>query len=181
MERISNHTITEEEIREGCQKNDRKYQKIFYQKYASKMYAVSLSYAKNTNDAQSILEEGFVNAFEKLVSNIEKGSLEIWIKNIIRNTAIDFYKTKINFDLSSKKLNNKLVEDSAFDKISESNIIKAVNKLPIESKIIFNLFKLEKYSHIKIADKLKITPKTSRFQYLNACNILKRELEILNG
>jgi DNA-directed RNA polymerase specialized sigma24 family protein len=72
----SNQMIPDTDLISGCISGDRRMQKALYDKYAGKMYAVCLRYMGNADDAQDILQEGFVKIFKNLERFRGEGSFE---------------------------------------------------------------------------------------------------------
>jgi RNA polymerase sigma-70 factor (ECF subfamily) len=90
----SNLNISEIDLIKGCLENDRRMQEELYNRFAAKMYGVCLRYASNSDDAQDILQDGFVKVFRKLDSFRREGSFEGWIRRIFVNTAIEHFRRK---------------------------------------------------------------------------------------
>ena len=95
MSESSNHTISESDLIEGCIRGERKMQHELYQRFASKMYGVCLRYAGSAEEAEDVLQEGFIKVFNKIGSFRGDGSFEGWIRRIFVNTAIEHYRKKI--------------------------------------------------------------------------------------
>jgi RNA polymerase sigma factor (sigma-70 family) len=125
---------TEEEILAGCLAENRHFQEILYRKYADKMYNVSLTYAEDDDEACDILQEGFIKVFRKI--NTFKGDcpIEAWIRRIIINTAIEFFrKRKREFEvLESYEYSQTGKIDDLLSRINAKEIIKMVNQLPAD-------------------------------------------------
>ena len=86
--------LTERELVEGCQREDRRAQEILYGRFARRMYAVCLRYARHELEAQDLMQEGFIRVFEKLPSFRMEGSLEGWVRRIMVHTSINHYRKK---------------------------------------------------------------------------------------
>ena len=69
-------------------------QEELYQRFSPKMYAVCLRYANNSEDAQDLLQEGFIKIFRNLHRFRAEGSFEGWIRRVFVNTAIEHYRKK---------------------------------------------------------------------------------------
>src|SRR5215213_4443089 len=87
--------IPESDLIEGCVQGDRKLQYNLYERFAPKMFGVCLRYAGNAEEAEDILQEGFIKVFKKIGSFRREGSFEGWIRRIFVNTAIEHYRKKI--------------------------------------------------------------------------------------
>jgi RNA polymerase sigma-70 factor (ECF subfamily) len=72
----SNHNITESDLIQGCIIGERRMQEELYNRFSSKMYAVCLRYAGNGEDAQDILQDGFVKIYKNLSRFRGEGSFE---------------------------------------------------------------------------------------------------------
>ena len=187
--------LSEEILVKECLKFNRLAQKELYDRYAPKMRAVCYRYAKDSDEAQDILQEGFIKVYSKLGQFGGTGTLDGWIKRIIINTAID------SFNKSKKKQGIELPEDLAeeneeespeIDKadfndifgyelllkaeIKQEEILKLVVQLPEHFRIPFNLFFIENYSHKEISDFLKIDETTSRTRVNRAKKLLQKSL-----
>jgi RNA polymerase sigma factor (sigma-70 family) len=175
--------LTDEDLVKGCARNDRKVQELLYKKYSKTMYQVCLSYAKDRDAAQDILQEGFIKVFDKIGSFNNEGSLEGWIRRIISNTAVDHYRKKstlnkfIEFDPTpSDKTGGNNISDS----MHAEEILEQVRKLPDGAQVIFNLYAVEGFSHKEISEKLQISEGTSKSQVNRARMLLQRLLNDLS-
>lgn len=154
-------------------------QKLLYDTYASKMYAVCLRYAGNENDANDILQESFIKVYKNLPKFRAEGSFEGWIRRIFINTSIEHYRKKVkSYNISEAHENT--VEDTnldALDLLAAKDIMKLVHELPPGYKSVFNLHVVEGYSHKDIAGMLGITEGTSKSQLARAKGALKKLME----
>jgi len=173
----------DDELIEGCLRKDRKYQEMLYKRFAPKMYAICLSYTNDRDSAQDILQEGFIKVFENIKTYNSEGSLEGWVRRIVTNTAIDFYRHNqrvLKLIQAEKENTDNEVSESVFSKIGFDEILIAVRKLPEGARIVFNLYALEGFTHQEIADKLNISVGTSKSQYSRAKSLLQKSLEDMN-
>ena len=172
--------MTEEQIIEGCINGDARAQKHLYEKYVNKMMGVCLRYSKDYEEAQDVLQDGFVKVFEKLKSYKGAGSLEGWVRRIFVNTAIDNHrKTKQqrqNIDLDSVDYQISS-EGWIIERLSANDLLKIVQILPDGYRMVFNLYAIEGYSHKEIADQLDISVNTSKSQYSRAKSHLRKLIE----
>lgn len=179
MSILSNHNISEADLIQGCLKGDSKIQKELYNRFAPKMYAVCLRYANNAENAQDLLQEGFVKIFRNLNRFRGEGSFEGWIRRIFVNTSIEYYRKKTNvFSITERE--DLMVEDgglNALDKLAEKDIIKLVQELSPGYRTVFNLYTIEGFSHKEIGVMLGISEGTSKSQLARAKGILKKKVE----
>jgi RNA polymerase sigma-70 factor (ECF subfamily) len=161
---------------EGCKQNKRKYQELLYRKYAKKMYAICLSYAKDRAMAQDILQDGFVKVFRKIKTFKAEGSLEGWIRKIITNTALDYLRQKsreFEFLDMNQEVEEEKMDQGILEKINADGVMQIITQLPNGARAVFNLYAVEGYTHKEIAKKLNITEGTSKSQYKRARAKLK--------
>lgn len=171
----------EKELVEGCARGDKRCQKMLYDLYGKKMYGVSLRYCQNQDVAKDIVQDAFI----KILTNISRfrftGPLEAWIRRIVVNTAIQFYRDKmqvneVDLDHASHELKN----DFTFEKLSQDEILKMIQNLAPGYRTIFNMYIIEGYSHAEIAEQLGISESTSKSQLSRARVILQEAILKLN-
>ena len=172
--------MTDEELITGCIKEDESSQRELFRRYAGKMLGVCQRYARNSADAEDIVQEAFIKVFAKLHQFKSEGSFEGWIRRIVVNTALKKY-TVIRYDkeVSGYEItdrNESSMEASAYAHLNEKEILGMINQLPDGYRLIFNLYVIEGYQHEEIAQMLKIQPGTSRSQLVKARNMLKERI-----
>src|SRR5215210_8354065 len=113
MEYKSNYTISETDLIRECIAGSRNMQEELYRRFAPKMYAVCMRYANNADDAQDLLQEGFIKIFKNLDRFRAEGSFEGWIRRVFVNTSIEHYRRKVNLFSTTEK-EDTLIEDSSF-------------------------------------------------------------------
>jgi RNA polymerase sigma factor (sigma-70 family) len=171
----SNLNITDSDLIKGCLENDRRMQQELYNRFAPKMYGVCLRYTGNGDDAQDVLQDGFVKVFRKLDSFRSEGSFEGWIRRVFVNTAIEHFRRKHYMQPVTEREENTLESKTltALDGLSEKDILKLVQELAPGYRAVFNLYVVEGYAHKEIAEMLGITEGTSKSQLSRAKVILQ--------
>ncbi len=163
-----------------CVKGNARAQRELFDKFAGKMLSVCLRYAKNTEQAEDVLQDGFVKVFMKLSDFKKEGSLEGWIRRIMVNTALDQIRKEVKFkgDLDIEDVGYKL-ENNAFieEEMMAEDLMKLVRAMPDGYRVVFNMFAIEGYSHAEIAQTLGVTENTSKSQYSRARAYLRERLE----
>ncbi|HEX6334843.1 MAG TPA: sigma-70 family RNA polymerase sigma factor [Flavisolibacter sp.] len=175
MNNVSNQIFDESDLIDGCIRGDRRLQRELYQRFASKMYGVCLRYAGNTEEAEDILQEGFIKVFNKIGSFRKEGSFEGWIRRIFVNTAIEHYRKKIYLQPITEYEENTVEGKylSVLDSLAEKDIIQLVQQLSPGYRTVFNMYVVEGYTHKQIADALGISEGTSKSQLSRAKQILQ--------
>lgn len=154
-------------------------QEELYNRFSPKMYAVCLRYSNNTDDAQDLLQEGFIKIYRNLDRFRAEGSFEGWIRRVFVNTSIEHYRRKVNL-VSTSEREEAMIEDSswnALDKLAEKDIIELVQKLSPGYRAVFNMYVIEGYSHKEIGNLLKISEGTSKSQLARAKALLQKKVE----
>ena len=146
-----------------------------YKRFAPLMFGVCLRYAGNTQEAEDILQEGFIKVFSKLGSFRGEGSFEGWVRRIFVNTAIEHYRKKIQIQPITEYEENTIEGKylSALDDMAEKDIIHLVQQLSPGYRTVFNMYVIEGYTHKQIAEALGINEGTSKSQLSRARLILQ--------
>lgn len=175
MNGTSNQMISESDLIEGCLKGDRRMQYELYQRYAPKMYGVCLRYAANAEEAEDILQEGFIKVYRKMESYRGDGSFEGWIRRIFVNTAIEHFRKKTYLQPITEQEETTIEGKylSVMDNLAEKDIIQLVQQLSPGYRTVFNMYVVEGYTHKQIADTLGISEGTSKSQLSRAKLILQ--------
>ncbi|HEY0751343.1 MAG TPA: RNA polymerase sigma factor [Chitinophagaceae bacterium] len=175
MNGSSNQIISEADLIAGCLQGDRKLQHELYDRFAAKMFGVCLRYAGSTEEAEDILQEGFIKVFKKISSYRGDGSFEGWIRRIFVNTAIEHFRRKTYMQPITEREENTVEAKylSVLDNLAEKDIIRLVQQLSPGYRTIFNMYVVEGYTHKQIADALGISEGTSKSQLSRAKIILQ--------
>ncbi len=154
----------------ACMRQERWAQHKLYEEHYGKMMGVCMRYANNREDARDILHEGFIKVFKNLRSYKPGTSLSAWIRRIMVNTSIDFYRKSVRRrteDIEHAQYAPSS-DVSAVSQCSEREILEAVQQLSPVYRTVFNLYVIEGYPHKDIAAQLGITESTSRSNLLKA-------------
>ena len=170
-----NQYISESDLINGCIEGNRQMQEELYRRFSPKMYAVCLRYASNTEEAQDILQEGFIKVFRKLESFRGDGSFEGWVRRIFVNTAIEQFRRRRYLQPISEKEENTIEGKnvSALDGLAEKDILALIQQLSPGYRTVFNMYVIEGYSHKEIGEMLGISEGTSKSQLSRAKVILQ--------
>lgn len=164
----------------GCLKEKKVAQQMLYKHYAGLMYGICLRYTGNKADAEDVLQDGFVKIYLNISRFRNEGSFEGWMKRIMVNTALCFLrlKTKNQFITLEKEIPDIIEEDENIDYgIPPGELMNMIQALPHGSRMIFNLYVMEEYSHREISEMLGISEGTSKSQLSRARKILAFHIE----
>ncbi len=168
---------TDKELIEACLIGNPIAQKVLYDTYSSVLFGICIRYSKKEEEAQDILQDSFIKIFTKLDTYQYTGSFEGWLKRIVTNTSIEYYRKKINTEqVEEIGFNPYLAVDS--DKVLEvEELLKMIQELPEGYRIVFNMYAIDGYTHGEIATKLNISEGTSKSQLSRARAYLQRKLK----
>lgn len=154
---------------------------MLWKLYARKMMSICLRYCDSRDEAEDVMQDGFIKVFEKIGQWQGSGPLGGWIRTIMVNTALTHlrsrHKWKNSVDLdAAEELDAREVD--AASKMNEQALLKLIEKMPTGYRTVFNLFAIEGYGHKDIAEMMGVSENTSKTQFLKAKNWLKKNLVI---
>lgn len=169
---------SEKDLIQDCIKGKSRAQEHLYKQYAPKFYSVCRRYIKAQENAEECLSNGFIKIFDKIESKNEESSLEGWMRTIVVNECLQFIRKQKNDFLYLDDLSKEpYKEETEFNYESET-VFDAIRQLPSGYRTIFNLYAIENYKHIEIAEKLNISVGTSKSQYSKAKKMLQNMLVV---
>jgi len=181
------NNITEEELIRKCTEGDEACCRMLFEKYYGTMLNVCRRYAKDMEEAEDMLQEGFIRLFKNLKQFDGLGSFEGWVRRVMVTTSINYFR---KFHLNDKVQyleNEKLAVLEAVHTASSDNytggssdsemLLTMIRQLPPAYKVVFNLHAIEGYSHAEIAGMLNITESTSRSNLAKARQNLQFKLQ----
>lgn len=157
---------------DACRRGDRNAQFKIYKLYYKAMFNTSLRIVNDTAEAEDIMQESFLDAFQRLDSYTGQGSFGMWLKRIVVNNSLDAVrraKDISSLDEEKMDLPDEPEENHEAEiKLQVQEVLKAMQQLPDEYRIIISLFLLEGYDHDEIAGILNISNQLSRTRYSRA-------------
>ncbi|HCC70118.1 MAG TPA: RNA polymerase subunit sigma-24 [Bacteroidales bacterium] len=159
---------------DGCKNGDQKAQFQIYKLYYKAMFNTSLRIVSDTMEAEDIMQEAFLSAFDKIDTYSGKVSFGAWLKKIVINRSLDavsrqkaiFEDIDTHYEIQEESGSK---EDEHLELQEKMNEVKsAIENLPDGYRIILSLYLLEGYDHDEIADMLNISSSTSRSQLSRA-------------
>lgn len=170
--------MSEKELIAKCINKDNEAITELYQKLAGKMYGICLRYACDNQEAEDLLQEGFMKMLDCLDSFKFTGSFEGWVRRLFVNTAINQYrKNKKHQKISVEDCHAEQEYDvDVVSQMSAEELIEVIQTIPEGYRMVFNMYVIEGYKHQEIAKKLNISESTSKTQLLKAKKILKEKI-----
>ncbi len=160
-----------QDLIDKCRDKDRSAQFEIYGLYYNAMYNTSLRMVKDPDEAEDIMQESFLSAFEKIETYSGTVSFGAWLKKIVINRSLDsLKKRRLSFEILEERNIPDRDEGSDDDYISDriEEIREAIMRLPDGFRVVLTLYLLEGYDHEEIAQILDINPSTSRSQFTRA-------------
>jgi RNA polymerase sigma-70 factor (ECF subfamily) len=179
----SHHTpriaMTDEDLVTGCVACDPKAQKALYQRYVRKMMSICMRYANGREQAQDMLQDGFVKVFQKIGHYRGEGPLGGWIARTMVNTCLDHIRRNKPYDHSvdlteAEHLHQE--DATVLTSMSTEELLELIQALPPGYRTVFNLFAIEGYPHKEISEMLGISENTSKSQFMKARAYLRKLL-----
>ncbi|MEE1962881.1 sigma-70 family RNA polymerase sigma factor [Allomuricauda taeanensis] len=170
------------ELVEKCKANDRQAQLKLYRQYCDGMFGVAMRFLKNPDDAEDVLQESFIKAFQRIHQFKGEVTFGAWLKRIVVNGSIDFLKSKHQKteELDENYLHVAEEDDwSVEESISLEQVKAAIEELPGKYRYVVQLFLVEGYDHSEISQILGISDTASRTRLLRGKAQLKEKLKDL--
>lgn len=171
--------MTEEAIFQGCLNNKASAQRELYNRYSPKMLSVCYRFAHKREDAEDMLQEGFIKVFSQIHTFQNKGAFEGWVRRIMVHTCINNLKKNKRFNESvdiAYASSIQVREESIPSIVQAKQVVECIRMLPMGYRTVLNLYAIEGYSHKEIAEMLDIEESTSRSQYTRAKQMLEEIL-----
>jgi RNA polymerase sigma factor (sigma-70 family) len=166
-----------------CKQKNQIAQFEVYQRYCKAMYNVALRIVKDEQFAEDVMQEGFLRAFLKLDDFKNEVTFGAWLKRIIINYSIDFYKKNSfynhdDFETKAFKIEQKEeTDDSDYSTLKVKEIHAAMNELKENYRLILNLILIEGYDYEEVCEILNISYANCRTTFSRAKESLKTKLE----
>ena len=167
-----------------CKNGDQKAQFQIYKLYYKAMYNTSLRIVNDTMEAEDIMQESFLSAFEKIGSYSGTVSFGAWLKTIVQNRSIDALRKNKKMLFENIESHVGIRDDSGDETaryeemdLKVEEVKEAIERLPDGYRVILSLYLLEGYDHDEIAEILSINSSTSRSQLSRAKQKLIGELK----
>jgi len=169
----------------GCLRNDRRAQEELYKRFYPAVAALCLRYIRDSHDAVEVVNDSFLKAFRHLERyDATKGAFYTWIKTIVIHTALDSLRRQKAIrdrEMLPGEEEEPGVDNEALAKMSGDELLNAISQLPMTTRLVFNLYNIDGYSHREIGEFLNITEGTSRWHLNDGRKQLKLIIHLMNS
>ena len=176
--------MTEELMLQGCLDNLSTAQEALYNRFGPRMLGVCYRYARNREDAEDMLQEGFIKVYSQIHQYKGSGALEGWIRKIVVHTCINSLKKNKKFSDSVDLIHASSIhisENTIPSMLQAKQVVECIRLLPIGYRTVLNLYAIEGFKHREIADMLGINEGTSKSQLSHARKILQEQVNKLKN
>jgi RNA polymerase sigma factor (sigma-70 family) len=172
-----------QELIDGCRRGDQRSQFQIYKLYYKAMYNTSLRIVNDSMEAEDIMQEAFLSAFEKIGSYSGTVSFGAWLKKIVYNRSIDYLNK--NSKMVYEDIESHYgIEDTLTEFVQDeepdprvNKVLAIIKKLPEKYRNILSLYLFEGYDHEEIGEILSIPSSTSRSNFSRAKSKIVSEFE----
>lgn len=171
------------ELVEQCKSNDRKAQLQLYRKYCEGMFCVAMRFLKNEDDAEDVVQESFIKAFQRLEQFRGEVTFGAWLKRIVVNGSIDFLKSKREKLIQLDESYMQVTEDEDWNveyEVDLDEVKRAIESLPYKYRFVVQLYLVEGYDHTEISEILNISQTASRTRLSRGKAHLKEMLKTMD-
>lgn len=155
-----------------------------YSRYCKAMYNVALRIVKDAHYAEDVMQEGFLRAFLKIDDYKQEVAFGAWLKRIIINYSIDFYKKQNRLGMDDfEKVVHKVEDDSGIEPetdythLKANQVVQAIDSLKDSYRMILTLFFIEGYDQEEITEILNISYANCRTTISRAKESLRQKLQ----
>lgn len=163
---------------ERAKQGDQQAMYRLYKMHVQAMYNTCIRIVSNQFDAEDIIQESFLSAFNGLGSFKGDASFGSWLKRIVINKSLNTLRKKREIFTELDNVN--IVDDNHdedFPEVTPEIIHEAIKSLPSKARVILNLYLMEGLMHREIAEMLDISESTSKSQYQRAKDLLQAKVK----
>lgn len=174
-----------EELIALCLSGNQSAQLEIYNRYYKAMYNTSFRIVKNSFEAEDIMQDSFLMAFNKLNSLKDTKIFGSWLKRIVVNNSIYHYKkhlknreVPIGDVLYKVESDNSNRDNNEFTSIKAQQVLNVMKTLKDNYRIVLTLNLIEGYDYEEISEILNISNSNCRTTISRAKESLRHKLDI---
>lgn len=172
------YRASEIEVIEGCKRGERHAQKLLYERFSGKMFALCSRYIKDKMEAEDVLVKAFTKILDRINQYKNEGSFEGWVRRVMVNESLSYLRrnksmyVETDIEAADKEPNFERLENE----LEAQDLLKLISELPSGYRIVFNMYAIDGYSHKEIGEELGINESTSKSQLSRARAVLQKRL-----
>ncbi len=161
-------------------RNQRSAQEKLYHLFYARMMGVVKRYIDHQEQAEEVLNNGFLRAFQKIDQYTFQGSFEGWLRKIVFHAVSDYVKQNVRYNEKIVLVEkDQYVQKDHADRLYYNQLLELVQCLPDATRSVFNMYVMEGFSHKEIGKMLGISEGTSKWHLSEGRRILKDKIEKL--
>ncbi len=177
---ITGHASELEELIQGCIRNERGAQEKVYHLFYPRMMALVKRYIDHTEQAEEVMNNGFLRAFQKVKQYNFQGSFEGWLRKIVFHAVADYVKQNTKYSEQVVLVEkDQSVQNTHVEKLYYDQLLKLVQELPDATRNVFNMYVMEGFTHKEISNIIGISEGTSKWHLSEGRRVLKEKIEKL--
>lgn len=170
-----------QELIQGCERNERASQEKLYRLFYGRMMFLVCRYIDHDEQAEEVLNNGFLRAFKRIGQYGFKGSFEGWLRKVMFHCVSDYVKQHSRYSENVVLVEREeYIDKDQADKLYYNQLLELVQALPDSARTVFNLAAIEGFSHREIGKMLNISEGTSKWHLSEARKQLKEKIEKLD-
>ena len=178
---VPGQTTELQELIQGCIRNERSAQEKMYKLFYPRMMSLVRRYIDQEMQAEEVLNNGFLRAFQKVEQYTFQGSFEGWLRKIVFHAVSDYVKQNVKYNEKIVLVEkDQFVHKDRADKLYYNELLEMVQTLPGATRAVFNMYVMEGFSHKEIGKNLGISEGTSKWHLSEGRRILKEKIERQN-
>jgi RNA polymerase sigma factor (sigma-70 family) len=177
---VSGNATELEQLIQGCIRNERSAQEKLYRLFYPKMMALVRRYIDQDEQAEEVMNNGYLRAFQKIKQYNFQGSFEGWLRKIVFHAVADYVKQNAKYSSQIVLVEkDEYVHKDHADKLYYDQLVQLVQALPDATRTVFNMYVMDGFTHKEIGNLLGISEGTSKWHLSEGRRVLKEKIERL--
>ncbi|MCT4603242.1 MAG: RNA polymerase sigma-70 factor [Marinifilum sp.] len=173
----------EQDIIQKFKNGDQSGLRMLFDLYYTPLCVFAYKYFDSYEKAEDIVQEAFINLWEKERMVEFTGSVKSYLFSIVRNNSINQIRKDNRFrfeeidnqayQIIENKYENQLLEQR------KENLYKEIAELPTQCKTVFEAIAFDKMKYADVAEEMNISINTVKTHYKRALKQLRSNLDVL--
>lgn len=171
---------TELQLLEAIRSGEREALRRLYERYSGYAMAIGLRYLPEGDEVRDVLQDSFVRILTSIgqFNYHGEGSLKSWVSRIVSNRSVDYLREHQRFRVVSGIPDEPDEEEEPdVGGVPPDVLTKMIGRLPVNYRMVLNLYVFEQRSHREIAQLLDIKESTSSSLFFRAKKMLARMIK----